>query len=110
MSGSDVSVATTKKRPVAVVRKTGIVIHATAITLIEPADDDKITIYVNGPIGAIDSVDANMTLDGPDGIVTRIGDMVVIRQEGAGKKQKKQKSQSGQKKKRISGGSVNVFI
>lgn len=94
-----VSVNEHKKRPT----RTGIIIHTTAVTLIEPADDDKITIIVDGPIGVIDNVTTEMTLGGPEGIVTKVGDNVVIKQSGG----KKKKAKVGVKK---TSGTINMFL
>ncbi len=95
-----VSVSTTnnKKR----VERKGIIIHTSSITLIEPADDGKITIYVDGAIGTIDGVTTEMTLGGPEGIVTKIGDDIVIRMT--------KKGRDGKKKQKQKGSSVNMFI
>jgi hypothetical protein len=108
MSGS-VVVDNKKKRAAAA--GTGLIILTSSVTLIEPAEDDKITIIVDGPIGTMNCVTCETTFGGPEGMVMRVGDSVVIKQSGGGgggKKGKKGKGQIGVMKS--VGGSVNMFL
>lgn len=80
---------------------TGLVIRASSITSIDRADNNLVTIIVDGPIGCINDVQARMTM-GKDGIRTEIGDTVVITTD--------KKAVSAPAFKKAKGTSLNIFM
>ncbi len=82
-----------EKKKKRVERPKGVIIHARSISLIEPADDDKITILTEEGIGVMDGVAAN-TIIGGGGVTIEIGSSVVIK-TGVKKKAKRAKKMTG---------------